>query len=248
MSQHRRGGGQSRRREKATCKICNEVESQYTCSGCLIPYCSVACYKKHKDVSPENDQRCQENQKLVSATSSLTLDPAQPEPASKEEPLSKEEPTAGEEASLSDSTPLKPLTSLRWPYISEEEPAYPDPLQRNDPKPLRMRHYEAIASSASVRKALFTPSPVPGQPDEPNQRLRNLLISIDQLSGIERERALQRALGVRDGKIDIGFGQGTQPPQDLSEDVLALRTLAEAIENAVRGNGDGSGTAGLDWD
>lgn len=38
---------------------------------------------------------------------------------------------------------LRPLTSLRWPYVPEES-AYPDPLRRDDPKPLQIPQYEAI--------------------------------------------------------------------------------------------------------
>jgi hypothetical protein len=104
-----------------------------------------------------------------------------------------------------------------------------------------------LATSPAVRKALLTD-------DQPNAALRNLLISIDRLSGIDRERALQRALGVGDGRIDIGsgsgFGEGTHAYPKVSEDILALRALAEAIEGAVRGKDgkDGKGTLGLDWD
>jgi hypothetical protein len=41
--------------------------------------------------------------------------------------------------------PLRPLTSLKWPYVPEES-AYPDPLKRDDPKPLQLAQYEAIGS------------------------------------------------------------------------------------------------------
>jgi hypothetical protein len=41
--------------------------------------------------------------------------------------------------------PLRPLTSLKWPYVPEES-AYPDPLKRDDPKPLRLAQFEAIGS------------------------------------------------------------------------------------------------------
>jgi hypothetical protein len=41
--------------------------------------------------------------------------------------------------------PLRPLTSLKWPYVPEES-AYPDPLKRDDPKPLQTAQYEAIGS------------------------------------------------------------------------------------------------------
>ena len=56
--------------------------------------------------------------------------------------------TAEQDAVLPDantSTPLRPLTSLRWPYVPEES-AYPDPLKRDDPKPLQLRQYEAIGT------------------------------------------------------------------------------------------------------
>lgn len=42
--------------------------------------------------------------------------------------------------------PLRPLTSLKWPYIPEES-AYPDPLKRDDPKVVQLAQYEAIGNS-----------------------------------------------------------------------------------------------------
>ncbi|XP_020114440.1 zinc finger HIT domain-containing protein 3 isoform X2 [Ananas comosus] len=32
------------------CEVCKEVESKYKCPTCLTPYCSVGCFKKHKDL------------------------------------------------------------------------------------------------------------------------------------------------------------------------------------------------------
>jgi len=73
-----------------------------------------------------------------------------------------------------------------------------------------------------------------------NKNLPNLLASIDKLRGPEREDALQRALGITAPEID---NQLCRP--EPSEDVLALRELAEAIEASVRG---GNETAlGLNW-
>jgi len=43
------------------------------------------------------------------------------------------------------SEPLRPLTSLKWPYIPEES-AYPDPLKRDDPKLVQLPQYEAIGN------------------------------------------------------------------------------------------------------
>lgn len=31
------------------CKICNEAKSKYKCPACLVPYCSLTCFKKHKE-------------------------------------------------------------------------------------------------------------------------------------------------------------------------------------------------------
>ncbi|KAG5653428.1 hypothetical protein H0H81_000429 [Sphagnurus paluster] len=134
-----------------------------------------------------------------------------------------------DEVPLEDPKPLKPLTTLKWPYIPDES-AYPDPLKRDDPKTLQLRHYEAIATSPAIRKTLTT---------HPN--LKKLLTSIDALRGNDREHALERALGVLAPDI-----KDLTVAKELSEDVLALRELAEAIEAAVRGGQEGA--LGLDWD
>ncbi|KAJ3669129.1 hypothetical protein LUZ60_011079 [Juncus effusus] len=31
------------------CEVCNEVQFKYKCPACLAPYCSVVCFKKHKE-------------------------------------------------------------------------------------------------------------------------------------------------------------------------------------------------------
>ncbi|KAI7735661.1 hypothetical protein M8C21_005208 [Ambrosia artemisiifolia] len=35
---------------KKECKVCEEAESKYKCPVCLIPYCSLVCFKKHKEI------------------------------------------------------------------------------------------------------------------------------------------------------------------------------------------------------
>lgn len=67
-----------------------------------------------------------------------------------------------------------------------------------------------------------------------------LLTSIDSLRGPDREHTLQRALGVAAPDIT-----NKAEPVELSDDVLALRELAEAVEAAVRG--DNRAALGLDW-
>ncbi|KAJ7678680.1 hypothetical protein B0H17DRAFT_102011 [Mycena rosella] len=196
---------------RSKCQICTTNESKYTCSGCATVYCSVPCYKKHKEVpcSPEKGEETNEAE-----ASSHSAQPDEPPP---EPPLEDE-----------DAPPLRLLTSLKWPYVPDES-AYPDPLKRDDPKPLQTRQYEAIAMSPAIRTTLAAHPNLPG-----------LLTSIDKLRGPDREHALQRALGVTAPEITPASGGG-----DLSEDVLALRALAEAVEAAVRG--DKTSALGLDW-
>ncbi|XVF21443.1 hypothetical protein REPUB_Repub12eG0090900 [Reevesia pubescens] len=37
-------GGPSRQ-----CQVCNQSQSKYKCPSCLLPYCSLACFKRHKE-------------------------------------------------------------------------------------------------------------------------------------------------------------------------------------------------------
>jgi hypothetical protein len=142
-------------------------------------------------------------------------------------------------------SPLRPLTSLKWPYAPEES-AYPDPLKRDDPKLLQLHQYEAIGmiplSSLCIVPTIhhLATSPAIRNILASHPSLKELLISIDKVRGEERELALQKALGVT--SVDI-HSQTQQ--RELSEDTLALRQLAEAIEAAVRG--ENKSALGLDW-
>ncbi|XP_057424467.1 uncharacterized protein LOC130718041 [Lotus japonicus] len=31
------------------CQVCNLVQSKYKCASCYLPYCSLVCFKKHKE-------------------------------------------------------------------------------------------------------------------------------------------------------------------------------------------------------
>ncbi|KAI0780252.1 hypothetical protein C8Q74DRAFT_1197654 [Fomes fomentarius] len=172
--------------KRASCQVCDSLESKYTCAKCTVVYCSVPCYKSHQGGSPLADSEQQ--------------DP-----------------------------PLRPLASLRWPYVPEES-AYPDPLKRDDPKPLQVPQYEAIATSPSIRRVLGT-----------NPRLRDILRSIDALRGEDRELALQEALGVGGARNHALADLGHAAPEDRD----TLRQLAEAVEAAVRGGKQDA--LGLDW-
>ncbi|KAJ7056670.1 hypothetical protein C8F01DRAFT_357874 [Mycena amicta] len=193
------------RRKK--CQICSTNESKYTCvsPGCAIDYCSLACYKQHKGMA-------------------LCTQPCPMEAPALEQDNA--------ELALQQDPPLRPLTSLKWPYVPDQS-SYPDPLKRDDPKHLQTHQYEAIATSSAIRQVLAAHPSLPG-----------LLTQIDQLRGHEREHALQRALGV--GAADISVSKANRGGGGLNDDVLALRALAEAVEGAVRGGQDG--VLGLDWE
>ncbi|KAF8902920.1 hypothetical protein CPB84DRAFT_1746428 [Gymnopilus junonius] len=205
-------------KRQVKCQVCSEQEYKYTCPQCQIVYCSLTCYKKHKEVSC-NAKACLEPKVSTESTdvSTQNLD----------EPTQTTEINDSEEI-LEDPVPLRPLTSLKWPYVQEES-AFPDPLKRDDPKTLQLSQYEAIATSPAIRKLLSE-----------NKRLPELLTSLDKLRGPDREQSLQKALGITAPEIDDQL----RPPE-LSEDVLALRQLAEAIEAAVRGGNESA--LGLNW-
>jgi len=135
------------------------------------------------------------------------------------------------EEEIHESQSLRSLTSLNWPYVPEES-TYPDPLKRDDPKPLHLSDYEAIATSPAIRQVLAA---------HPN--LPSLLTSIDKLRGPDREYALQHALGVNVEQLRDSSSTIVSPK--LGEDGIALRRLAEVIEEAVRGGK--AGVLGLDW-
>ncbi|KIK90918.1 hypothetical protein PAXRUDRAFT_150840 [Paxillus rubicundulus Ve08.2h10] len=199
-------------RSRPICEVCNEAESKYACSKltCRANYCSVACYKQHKGtIVPANTSTSQLEGRTPSSPHPLQLQSALP---------------------IEDPRPLRPLTSLNWPYVPEES-AYPDPLKRDDPKPLQLHQYEAIATSPAIRNAIKS-----------HPQLVGLLTNIDKLRGAEREEALQRALGVDSRQLKNDVSR----PLELDEDTRALRALAEAVEGAVRGGKEG--TLGLDWD
>ncbi|KJA20088.1 hypothetical protein HYPSUDRAFT_167579 [Hypholoma sublateritium FD-334 SS-4] len=196
------------------CQVCLEQDFKYTCPQCRIVYCSLVCYRKHKETSCGTHK---EGSTIRSATE-ITHDPNQ----------SNNEVSHALKQPLSDPVVLRPLTSLKWPYVPDES-AFPDPLKRDDPKVIQLHQYEAIATSPAIRKILTE-----------HKNLPELLTSIDKLRGLERQEALQRALGVTAPEIEDQLRRS-----EPSEEVLALRALAEAIEGAVRGGN--KTTLGLNW-
>lgn len=64
-------------------------------------------------------------------------------------PLDEKVTDSAQELPLTEHVPLRPLTSLKWPYVPDES-AFPDPLKRDDPKMLQLPQYEAIGEYSSL--------------------------------------------------------------------------------------------------
>ena len=155
----------------------------------------------------------------------------------------------------SELPPLRPLSSLRWPYVPEP-PSYEDPLTKNDPKPLQLSQYVSIgrftflscyrkcypvlilfcsaapASSPEIRKALGS-----------NPRLPGILRSLDSMPPRERDIQMQRLLGIGEtGPLDV-----STLTEDQLEDHRSFTTFADAVERAVSGATDAF-WRGLAWE
>ncbi|KAH9858912.1 hypothetical protein C2E23DRAFT_800618 [Lenzites betulinus] len=213
--------------KRAPCQVCQAMESKYTCAKCAVVYCSVPCYKTHQET-------CIKQQPSVASSSrgavtSLSSERELP-PTANSDSIGGgclREVASGSVDGLEESAPLRALSSLNWPYVPEES-AFPDPLKRDDPKPLQLPQYEAVATSPAIRRVIAS-----------NPRLREILQSIDVLRGEDREIALHEALGIGEARGRILTGRESE------EDRTALRELAEAVEAAVRGGKQGM--LGLDW-
>ncbi|RRT73337.1 hypothetical protein B296_00006506 [Ensete ventricosum] len=58
------------------CEVCREAQSKYKCPNCLVPYCSLACFKKHKENPCEKPLASVEEPCKISVTSEeFTYDP-----------------------------------------------------------------------------------------------------------------------------------------------------------------------------
>ncbi|ELU38207.1 zf-HIT domain-containing protein [Rhizoctonia solani AG-1 IA] len=216
------------------CQICETEQFKYTCPG-DSEACATASAAVQAVLQPpaqgivEGSVYCGQYSEPVRTIVSDTK-PDEP----------KTEPKV-EEEQLPDPKPLRTLDSLKWPYVPEP-PSYVDPVTKNDPKPLTLPQYEAIATSLDVRKVLA---------DNPD--MHGLLRSIDKLYGPLRQQAIEEVLGVGTSSEQR---HGTRAPThdalarlrqegDAEANARALRQLSEAIEKAI---GVGDEQRGLAWE
>ncbi|ESQ54360.1 hypothetical protein EUTSA_v10026155mg [Eutrema salsugineum] len=152
-------------RAAPTCEICVKVVSKYKCPSCLVPYCSLGCFKKHKETPCAKPSSTEE--KPASPGKEVLVD----------RPVHVEESSdvAGKtQLEASAATPAKEVMVAR-PINVEEEKYVVEKTQ-----------LEAIASSSEIREALK---------DEALQKLicnidssSNPLSELDQAMGVEAFR------------------------------------------------------------
>ncbi|KAG2712059.1 hypothetical protein I3843_04G100100 [Carya illinoinensis] len=141
------------------CEICNETQSKYKCPACLVPYCSVICFKKHKEIP------CA---KPVPSEEKSTADPE----SHLERPLNVEEPGNVLQKLQLEAIAPDPESPVERP-LNVEEPA--DVVQK--------LQLEAIASSSEIRDALKDENlqkiicNIDGSPDAENE--------LDKAMGVE---------------------------------------------------------------
>ncbi|EJD02681.1 uncharacterized protein FOMMEDRAFT_146559 [Fomitiporia mediterranea MF3/22] len=238
-------------------------QSMDICEANAAPDTSIAPNLNSPKTSSESTKLDSSHVNPRPPTPTPTSSQSQPQPNEPPSPDLDSEP-------ISSNRPLRKLSSLKWPYIPDTS-SYPDPLERDDPKPLSLAQYEAIARSPAIRRTLSA-----------HQSLPTLLQKLDALRGPPRERALERVLGVAPGQASFSLslpansssmpayptspasmtnrreGEGEAGIETNEDDMRALRELAQAVEAAVRSvpsaNGDFQSTTstssllGLDWE
>nr|POE68367.1 zinc finger hit domain-containing protein 3 [Quercus suber] len=154
------------------CEVCNEALSKYKCPSCLVPYCSLVCFKKHKEIPCAKPVSSEE--KPTPVPESLV-----------ERPLTAEQP-----GDVLQKLQLEAIEiPCAKPVSSEEKPTpVPEslverPLTAEQPGDvLQKLQLEAIASSSEIRDALK------------DGNLQKLIYNIDGSPDAENE--LDKAMGV----------------------------------------------------
>ncbi|XP_022771399.1 zinc finger HIT domain-containing protein 3 isoform X2 [Durio zibethinus] len=161
-------GGPSRQ-----CQVCNQSQSKYKCPSCLVPYCSLACFKRHKETPCVKPQPTKEKSELK------CMDDAG-NPCVKSGSTNDAVTTSVQPESTNDAeTPsVKPESSEERSRFQVERK-----LEVDDPSEvLQMLQMQAIASSSEVREALK------------DEHLQKLISDID--SSPDAMNELDKAMGV----------------------------------------------------
>ncbi|KAI9628392.1 hypothetical protein KEM48_011675 [Puccinia striiformis f. sp. tritici PST-130] len=131
------------KQDRSICGVCNLEKHKYKCPNDQVAYCSVNCFKLHKEQAncPGTSTKSRSGKPSQEPTidtipSSLTTTATSPKQSVKR---------------------LKPLTEVNWPFIDEEKLAVlSDPLRKDEIKPIIQREWEEIAMSTDLRELLQT--------------------------------------------------------------------------------------------
>ncbi|KAH0901387.1 hypothetical protein HID58_040890 [Brassica napus] len=166
-------------RAAPTCEICEKVVSKYKCPSCLVPYCSLVCFKKHKGKLFFNSHLKSVFLTYDAETPCAKPSAAEEKPASPAKEVSvvetkhvvvKTEHKASASSAAKEVPVARPITVEEEKYVVEKT------------------QLEAIASSSEIREALK---------DEALQKListidssSNPLQELDEAMGVEAFRVL----------------------------------------------------------
>nr|VDD48637.1 unnamed protein product [Brassica oleracea] len=159
-------------RAAPTCEICEKVVSKYKCPSCLVPYCSLVCFKKHKGKLFFNSHL----KKTPCAKPSAAEEKPAASPAKEVSVVETKDVVVKTEHKPGASSAAKEVPVAR-PITVEEEKYVVEKTQ-----------LEAIASSSEIKEALK---------DEALQKListidssSNPLQELDEAMGVEAFRVL----------------------------------------------------------
>ncbi|CAN7070512.1 unnamed protein product [Brassica oleracea var. botrytis] len=156
-------------RAAPTCEICEKVVSKYKCPSCLVPYCSLVCFKKHKgNLTYDAETPCA---KPSAAEEKPAASPAKEvSVVETKDVVVKTEHKPGASSAAKEVPVARPITVEEEKYVVEKT------------------QLEAIASSSEIKEALK---------DEALQKListidssSNPLQELDEAMGVEAFRVL----------------------------------------------------------
>ncbi|CAL9227232.1 unnamed protein product [Arabidopsis halleri] len=122
-----------RPRAAPTCDICKKVVSKYKCPSCLVPYCSLGCFKIHKETPCAKPSG-------PSSTEDKPASPVKEVPV--ERPEEANDVVEKTQHNASAASTAKEIPVARPIHVEDEKYV------------LEKTQFEAIASSSEIREAL----------------------------------------------------------------------------------------------
>ncbi|WAR52739.1 hypothetical protein PtB15_2B164 [Puccinia triticina] len=165
-----------KKQDRTICAVCQLEKFKYKCPNDQVPYCSVSCFRVHKEQAscPGTSSKPTQNPTHDDIKAQVDGSQAQPDHTSSLVPT----PPADV---IPSGSRLKPLTDLDWPVVDEERLAvFSDPLRKDEIKPIRQHEWEQIATSTSLRDLLTS------EPD-----LRQLLMRVMESNNNPTNKSLR---------------------------------------------------------